>query len=356
MEPAMNPALGYAASSASPPLAPLAFERRQPLSGDVQIDILFCGVCHSDLHQVRDEWNDSVYPVIPGHEIVGRVTDVGADVRAFAVGDLVGVGCIVDSCGTCESCREGLEPYCEAGPTGTFNAPDVHTGGRTYGGYSDRIVVDQRFVVPIPDALDPAAAAPLLCAGITVYSPLRHWGVGPGQSVGVVGLGGLGHMAVKIAAAMGARVVVFTTSPEKVSDARRLGAHEVVVSTEAEALAARAGTLDFILDPVSAPHELDAYLPLLKRDGTLTMLGLPGDPHPSPSVGTLISGRRSLAGSFIGGIAETREMLEFCAEHGIACDIELIAMDEIETAFARMLRGDVRYRFVIDMASLPRSA
>jgi uncharacterized zinc-type alcohol dehydrogenase-like protein len=344
--------VGFAAQSAEAPLGPFAFTRREPGPTDVHIDILFCGVCHSDLHTVRSEWAGTVYPCVPGHEIVGRVVATGTAVTGFAKGELVGVGCMVDSCQQCASCAEGLEQYCERGMIGTYNSPDKHTGGVTYGGYSKDIVVDEKFVLRISDKLDPAAAAPLLCAGITTWSPLRHWKVGKGTKVGVVGLGGLGHMAIKLAHALGAHVVLFTTSPDKRGDALALGADEVVISKDAEAMAARAGTLDFILNTVAAPHNLDPFLSLLKRDGVMTLVGAPAEPHPSPAVFNLIMGRRSLAGSLIGGIAETQEMLDFCAEHGIAAEIEMIPIQQINEAYERMLRSDVKYRFVIDMKSL----
>ena len=344
--------IGYAAPSAEGALAPFSFQRRELLAEDVRIDILFCGVCHSDLHTARSEWGPTTYPCVPGHEIVGRVAEVGAEVRRFKAGDLVGVGCMVDGCNHCPSCAEGLEQYCETGFTGTYDAPDPHTGGVTYGGYSKAIVVTERFVLRMPEGLDPAAAAPLLCAGITTWSPLRHWGAGPGKKVGVVGLGGLGHMGLKLARALGAQVVLFTTSPDKRADALAMGAHEVVISKDAEQMAAHQKSFDLIIDTVSAAHDLDAYLTMLKRDGTMVLLGAPATPHPSPAVFNLIMGRRSLAGSLIGGIAETQEMLDFCGEHGITCDIETIAMHEINTAYERMLKSDVKYRFVIDMASL----
>jgi len=349
-------AFGYAAQNATTPLAPFSFERREPREQDVQIDILYCGVCHSDLHTVRGEWGGTLYPSLPGHEIVGRVTRVGSGVKKFKIGDLVGVGCMVDSCRTCISCREGLEQYCEAGFTGTYNGPEQGTGANTYGGYSDVIVVDESFVLRIPDGLDPAAAAPLLCAGITTYSPLRRWRVQPGQKVGIVGLGGLGHMAVKLARAMGAHVVLFTTSPNKREDALALGAHEVVVSKDKEAMAAQRNSFNFILDTVAAPHDLDAYLVLLARDGAMVLVGAPAEPHPATTVFNLIMKRRQLAGSLIGGIAETQEMLDFCAEHGIISEIEMIPIQSINEAYERMLRSDVKYRFVIDMASLKQEA
>ena len=344
--------LGYAAPSATAPFAPFTFTRRDPTPTDVQIDILFCGVCHSDLHTARGEWGGTVYPVVPGHEIVGRVAAVGSSVTGFKAGDLVGVGCMVDSCQHCASCAEGLEQYCEEGMVGTYNSPDRHTGGVTYGGYASKIVVDQKFVLRVSEQLDPAAAAPLLCAGITTWSPLRHWRVGKGHRVGVVGLGGLGHMAIKLAHAMGAHVVLFTTSPDKRADALKLGADEVVVSRDENAMRERANSLDFIIDTVAAPHSLDAFLTLLKRDGVMTLVGAPAEPHPSPEVFNLIMKRRSLAGSLIGGIAETQEMLDFCAEHGIVSEVEVIPIQRIDEAYERMLKSDVRYRFVIDMQSL----
>jgi uncharacterized zinc-type alcohol dehydrogenase-like protein len=341
----------YAASAANSPLAPFSFNRREPTPNDVQIDILFCGVCHSDLHTVRDEWGGTTYPCVPGHEIVGRVVKVGSDVKKFHEGDLVGVGCMVDSCRTCENCRANLEQFCDNGVVFTYNSKDKHTGGVAYGGYSKSIVVDQHFVLRIPDKLDPAAAAPLLCAGITTYSPLRHWKVGKGLKVGVVGLGGLGHMAVKFANAFGAQVVLFTTSPNKTADAKRLGAHEVVVSKNEGEMKEHATSFDFILDTVSAQHDLNAYLALVKRDGTLTLVGAPPEAIPLEAF-SLIHRRRQLAGSLIGGIEETQEMLDFCAEHGITCDIEMIPIHQINEAYERMLKSDVKYRFVIEMASL----
>lgn len=345
----------YAAKEPNDTLKPYRFERRTPGADDVQIDILYCGVCHSDLHTARNEWHNTLYPSVPGHEIVGRVTAVGADVKNFKVGDLAGVGCMVDSCQHCASCTEGEEQYCENGFTGTYNGP-VFGGENTFGGYSDNIVVKEKFVLRISHSDNLAAVAPLLCAGITTYSPLHHWKVGPGKRVGIVGLGGLGHMAVKIAHAMGAHVVLFTTSPNKREDGLRLGADEVVVSKDAAEMAAQANSLDFILNTVAAPHDLDAFLGLLKRDGTMTLVGAPAEPHPSPAVFGLIFKRRSLAGSLIGGIQETQEMLDFCAEHGIVSDIELIAMQDINEAYERMLKGDVKYRFVIDMATLKQEA
>jgi alcohol dehydrogenase (NADP+) len=343
---------GYAAQSATTPLGPHSFERREPGPHDVQIEILFCGVCHSDLHTVRSEWPGTVYPMVPGHEILGRVVKVGGEVSSFKAGELAAVGCLVDSCQHCASCAEGLEQYCENGSTGTYGGIEKETGRPTNGGYSDKIVVNEKFVLHVSDTLDPAAAAPLLCAGITTWSPLRHWKVGPGQKVGVVGLGGLGHMGVKLAHALGAHVVLFTTSPGKAEDARRLGADEVVISKNPEEMAKHANSFHFILDTVAAPHDLDAFLTLLKRDGAMVLVGAPGEPHPSPAVFNLILKRRTLAGSLIGGIAETQEMLDFCAEHGIVSDVEIIPIQRINEAYERMLKGDVKYRFVIDMASL----
>jgi alcohol dehydrogenase (NADP+) len=349
----MSAAHGYAAQSADQPLAAFAFERREPGPNDVRIEILYCGVCHSDLHTARNEWQNTLYPSVPGHEIVGRVTAVGGSVQAFKVGDIAGVGCIVDSCRTCASCQEGDEQYCENGFTGTYNGSLFGGQENTYGGYSDQIVVDAKYVLKIAhDEAQLAAVAPLLCAGITTYSPLAHWKVGPGSKVGVVGLGGLGHMAVKIAKAMGAYVVLFTTSERKREDALRLGADEVVVSKDDAQMAAQGNTLDFIINTVAAPHNLDPFLNALTRDGTLALVGAPDQPHPSPGVFNLILKRRSIAGSLIGGIRETQEMLDFCAKHGIVSDIETIRMDEINTAYERMLKGDVKYRFVIDMATL----
>ncbi|MBL8265933.1 NAD(P)-dependent alcohol dehydrogenase [Steroidobacter sp.] len=345
----------YAAQSAHTPLQPFTIDRRAPGDQDVAIEILFCGVCHSDLHTVRSEWEGILFPSVVGHEIVGRVTSVGAKVGSFKAGDLVGVGCMVDSCRTCESCKDDLEQYCEGehGFTSTYNGYAKGGTVNTFGGYSTHIVVDQHFVLKISHAeKDLAAVAPLLCAGITTYSPLKHWKVGPGQRVGVVGIGGLGHMGIKLASAMGAHVVAFTTSESKRAAALELGANEVVVSKDAEAMAKHANSLDFILNTVAAPHNLDTFLALLKRDGTMTVVGVPGEPHPSPNVATLIFGRRTLGGSLIGGIKETQEMLDFCAKQGIVADIETIRMQDIETAFGRMAKSDVKYRFVIDLASL----
>ena len=343
---------GYASHAADKPLSPLHFERRDPGPDDVQIDILYCGVCHSDLHMARNEWSVSTFPVVPGHEIVGRVSKVGANVTKFREGDLAGVGCMVDSCKSCASCHEGLEQYCENGFTGTYNDPDKKTPGlRTYGGYSKAVVVDQSFVLRVPTNLELAAVAPLLCAGITTYSPLRHWKVGPGSKVGIVGLGGLGHMGVKLAHAMGADVTLFTTSAGKIEDGKRLGANHVVISKDADAMAAEARSFDLIIDTVGSAHDINAYLLLLKREATLVQVGLPEKPL-EVAMFSLILARRNFAGSVIGGIAETQEMLDFCGEHGITSDIEMIRMDQIDEAYERMLKSDVKYRFVIDMATL----
>ena len=348
----MTKAVGYAASSATAPLANFKFERRDPTARDVQIEILFCGVCHSDLHTVRNEWKGTVYPCVPGHEIIGRVTKVGSGVTKFKEGQTVGVGCLVDSCRDCSECRDGLENYCN-GMVLTYNSPDKHMPGKmTYGGYSNQIVVDEHFVLRISDKLDPAAAAPLLCAGITTYSPLRHWKVGKGQKVGIVGLGGLGHMGLKFAHALGAQTVLFTTSPGKMEDAKRLGADDVIISKDPDAMKRHAGSFDFILNTVAAPHNLDPFIDSLKRDGTMCLVGAPDSPHPSPNVFGMIFKRRSLAGSLIGGLAETQEMLDFCAERNIVSNVEIIPIQRINEAYERMLKSDVKYRFVIDMASL----
>jgi uncharacterized zinc-type alcohol dehydrogenase-like protein len=349
----MYKAKAYSASSETSPMAPTTISRREPTNQDVQIEILFCGICHSDLHQVRNEWREAmptVYPCVPGHEIVGRVTKVGSAVTNFKPGDLAAVGCMVDSDRTCPECQAGLEQFCP-NFTLTYNFPDKHLGGVTYGGYSESIVVDQRFALCVPRNLNPAGAAPLLCAGITTYSPMRHWGVTKGKKVGVVGLGGLGHMAVKFAHALGARVVVFSTSPNKKEDAMRLGADEVVISRNADEMAKHAGSFDFILDAVSAEHDINAYLNLLRRDGNITMVGAPEKPLSVP-VFSLIMGRRSLSGSPIGGIAETQEMLDFCGKHNITSDVEVIPIQKVNEAYARLLKSDVKYRFSIDMASL----
>jgi alcohol dehydrogenase (NADP+) len=342
---------GYATHSSTSSLQPFSFERREPGPNDVQIDILFCGVCHSDLHTARNEWTNSIYPVVPGHEIIGRVVKTGAQVRKFKEGDLAGVGCLVDSDRTCASCKAGLEQYCDSFPTFTYNSEDKHLGGMTYGGYSKTIVVDEAFVLRPPKNLDLAGTAPLLCAGITTYSPLRHWKVQKGQKVGIVGLGGLGHMGVKLAHAMGAHVTLFTTSTHKREDAKRLGAHEVVHSKDPAQMERHASKFDFILDTVSAEHDINAYLNLLKRDATLVLVGAPEKPL-ALAQGSLVPLRRELSGSMIGGIAETQEMLDFCGQHGITSDIEIIPIQKINEAYERMLRSDVKYRFVIDMASL----
>ena len=342
----------YGAHAGDQPLEPIDITRREPGAHDVRIDIAFCGVCHSDLHQVRGEWAGTQYPCVPGHEIVGRVSAVGAHVKHVKQGDLVGVGCMVDSCKECADCGDGLENYCD-NMVGTYNSPTPDAPGHTLGGYSQQIVVHERFVLRVTHPEEQlAAVAPLLCAGITTYSPLRHWNAGPGKKVGVVGIGGLGHMGIKLARAMGAHVVAFTTSESKRHDAEALGAHEVVVSKDPAAMAAQAKSLDLIVNTVAAPHDLDALLHLLKRDGTMVLVGAPATPHPSPNVFNLIMKRREIAGSMIGGIPETQEMLDFCAMHGIVADIEMIRMDEINAAYERMLKGDVKYRFVIDSATL----
>ncbi len=346
---------GFATDSADKPLSRTTFERRDVGERDVKIDILFCGVCHSDLHQARNEWQNTIYPCLPGHEIVGRVSEVGSAVTKFKVGDLAGVGCMVGSCQNCPNCADGLEQYCDNGFVGTYNGIEKETGKVTMGGYSDAIVVDEGFTLRIPENLELAAVAPLLCAGITTYSPLRRWNVQPGQKVGIVGLGGLGHMGVKLAHAMGAHVVLFTTSPKKADDAKRLGADEVIVSTDPKQMEAHATSFDFILDCVAADHDVNAYLNLLKRDGTMCQVGAPEKPL-SVAAFSVIWKRRSFAGSLIGGIAETQEMLDFCAEHNITSDIEMIDIHDIEAAYARMLKSDVKYRFVIDMATLKKAA
>ncbi len=352
----MPNAKAYSAASASSPLAATVIERRDPTENDVQIEILFCGICHSDLHYARNEWSDTmqaVYPCVPGHEIVGKVTSVGASVTRFKAGDLVGVGCLVGSDGTCPSCKEGLEQFCP-GMVLTYGSPDKHSGGVTYGGYSESIVVDQHFVLSIPAGLDLAGTAPLLCAGITTWSPMRHWGVKAGQKVGVVGLGGLGHMGVKFAHALGAHTVVFTTSQSKVEDALRLGADEVILSTDPAEMQKHVGTFDFILDTVSADHDINQYVHLLRRDGNLVLVGAPEKPLALGSFG-LIFGRKSVSGSLIGGGAETQEMLDFCGKHNITSDVEVIAVHQINEAYDRLLKSDVKYRFSIDMATLKAS-
>jgi uncharacterized zinc-type alcohol dehydrogenase-like protein len=349
----MYNAKAYAAASATSSLASTTIARRDPTERDVQIDILFCGICHSDLHQVRNEWSSfmpTVYPVVPGHEIVGRVTKVGSAVTKYKPGDLAAVGCMVDSDGTCHECKAGLENFCPKLIL-TYNFPDKHLGGVTYGGYSESIVVDERFVLRVPSKLGLAGAAPLLCAGITTYSPMRHWGVTKGKKVGIVGLGGLGHVSVKLAHALGAHVVVFTHSPHKKDDALRLGADEVIVSRNANEMQKHTGSFDFILDAVSAEHDINAYLNLLRRDGNITLVGAPEKPH-AISAFSLIMGRRSLSGSPIGGIAETQEMLDFCGKNNITADVEVIPIQKVNEAYDRMAKSDVKYRFSIDMASL----
>ena len=343
----------YGAHAGDKPLEAMAIERRQPGGHDVQIRIAYCGVCHSDLHTVRSEWGGTMFPCVPGHEIVGHVTAVGTDVDGFKVGDTVGVGCLVGSCQHCHACEEGLEQYCETGFVGTYNGPTSDAPGHTLGGYSQSIVVDEKFVLSIRHPEEQlAAVAPLLCAGITTYSPLRHWNAGPGKKVGIVGIGGLGHMGIKLAHAMGAHTVAFTTSEGKRQDALDLGADEVVISRNPDEMKQHAGSFDFILNTVAAPHDLDAFTSLLKRDGTMTLVGAPAEPHPSPAIFNLIFKRRSIAGSLIGGIAETQEMLDFCAEHGIVSEIELIGADQVNEAYERVLASDVRYRFVIDATTL----
>ena len=341
----------FGAESAEAALQQLNIRRRKPTPHDVEIEILYCGVCHSDLHTARNEWHGTIYPCVPGHEIVGKVVSVGDHVKKFKAGDLAAVGCMVDSCRECDYCKEGLEQYCEQGNTGTYNSPDNYLGTQTYGGYSESVVVDEAFVLRVPENLDLAATAPLLCAGITTYSPLKHWNVGPGKKVGIVGIGGLGHMGVKLAKAMGAEVIVFTTSPSKVEDAKRLGADDVILSKDEDQMKRYAGKLHFVLDAVSASHDINAYLSLLRVDGSLALVGAPEHPLPVAAF-SLIPYRRSFAGSMIGGIAETQEMLDFCGEHNIVSDIEMIGIQQINEAYERLLKGDVKYRFVIDMASL----
>jgi uncharacterized zinc-type alcohol dehydrogenase-like protein len=342
---------GFGTEAATDKLGPMTFNRRDTGENDVKIEILYCGVCHSDLHFARNEWHFTVYPAVPGHEIVGRVTEVGAKVTGFKVGEQVGVGCMVDSCRTCAACKEGLEQYCETGQVGTYGGTEPVIGGPTFGGYSSSIVVDQDFVLRIPAGMELSATAPLLCAGITLYSPLRHWGAGPGKKVGIVGLGGLGHMGVKLAHAMGAQTVLFTTSPSKVEDGKRLGADEVIISKNEEEMAKHTASFDFIIDTVSATHDVTPFIMLLKREGTLVQVGAPEHPLPI-AVFPLLMNRRSFSGSMIGGIAETQEMLDFCAEKGITADVEIIPIQQINEAYERMLKSDVKYRFSIDMASL----
>jgi uncharacterized zinc-type alcohol dehydrogenase-like protein len=345
------PAKGYAAQNPKTPLAPFTFTRREPGDRDVQIEVQFCGVCHSDIHQARDEWGGSKFPMVPGHEIVGKVTRVGSKVKNFKVGDLAGVGCMVDSCQDCPECAAGLEQFCEKGTIFTYNGVEKDGKTLTQGGYSNVIVVDEKFTLHIPKSLDLAAAAPLLCAGITTYSPLKHWKVGPGQKVAIVGIGGLGHMGVKLARAMGAEVTAITTSLSKKEDALRLGAHNVLISTNANEMSEAEGRFDFILNTVAAPHDINAYVNLLRRDGTMVLVGVPDKPH-ELQVFPLLGSRRRIAGSPIGGIAETQEMLDFCAKHGIVSDIEQIPIQKINDAYTRMIKNDVKYRFVIDIKSL----
>ncbi len=347
----MKNVAAYAAQSATAPLTPFSIERRAPEAHDVAIDILYCGICHSDIHQARNEWGGSIYPMVPGHEILGRVSKIGSAVTKFAVGDLVGVGCFVDSCRHCSACDEGIEQYCEEGMVGTYNAQDQKHGGITFGGYSEHITVDEHYVLRMPENLDPRASAPLLCAGITLYSPLKHWNVQPGQKVGIVGLGGLGHMGVKLAAAMGAHVVMITTSPDKAKDAKALGAAEVLISKDARQMAEHANSFDLIIDTIPVGHDLNPYVDLLKRDKTLVIVG-PVEPLTALNGAGLIMKRKSVAGSVIGGIAETQEMLDFCGKHNITCDVEVIDAGYINEAYARMLKSDVKYRFVIDIQSL----
>lgn len=348
----MSQARAYGAQSPSSGLAPLNIERREPRPDDVAIEILYCGVCHTDIHFAHNDWGFTEYPLVPGHEIIGRVTATGAGVSGFREGDIVGVGCMVDSCRECSACNDGLEQYCLEGCVVTYNGHDRHDGSTTYGGYSESIVVSERFVVRVPDALDPAAAAPLLCAGITTYSPLRHYGVRAGHRVGVVGMGGLGHMGIKFAKALGAEVTVFTRSDAKVEEARRQGADRVVVSSDREQMKGIAGYLDFILDTVPVQHDLNPYLTALKYDGMHILVGLLEPVEPPLNAGALVAQRKVLAGSLIGGMPETQEVLDFCAEHGIACDVEMLDIRNINDAYERVQRGDVRYRFVIDMATL----
>lgn len=342
----------FGTEAATAPLHSLNIQRRDVLAHDVEIDILYCGICHSDLHAAKNDWKGTKYPIVPGHEIVGRVTKVGAHVSKFKVGDLAAIGCIVDSCRECDYCKEGEEQFCENGNTIVFGSPDKHLGGHTFGGFSETIVADENYVLHVPEKLDLPSAAPILCAGITVYSPLKHWKTGPGKKVGIIGIGGLGHMAIKIAKAMGAHVVVFTTSNAKAEDAKRLGADEVVLSTDPVQMKQQS-KLDMILDTVSATHDVNVYLRLLKVDGSLVLVGLPAEQLPVAAF-NLVGGRKSFSGSNIGGIAETQEVLDFCAEHNITAEIELINVEQVNEAFERLEKGDVKYRFVIDMASLKK--
>jgi uncharacterized zinc-type alcohol dehydrogenase-like protein len=347
---------GYAAHDAHSPLVPFSFERRDPGPHDVQIEILYSGICHSDLHQARDDWGNALYPMVPGHEIVGRVVAVGAHVEKFKVGDFAGVGCMVDSCRHCDACNDDLEQYCAEGATWTYNAKERGSEQLTFGGYSDQIVVEERFVVKIPAGLDLKAVAPLLCAGITTYSPLKHWQVGPGQKVGVIGLGGLGHMGIKFAKALGAQVVMITTSPDKGRDATRLGADAVLISRDAAAMAAHAASFDFLLNTIPVPHDLNPYMALLKRDRTMALVGVLTELDPPLTGMSLIFGRKSVTGSAIGGMAETQEMIDFCAAHDIVSDVEIVPIQAVNEAYERLLKNDVKYRFVIDMASLGAAA
>lgn len=347
---------GYAAHDAHSPLVPFNFERREPGPRDVQIEILYAGICHSDLHQARNDWSNSLYPMVPGHEIVGRVVKVGSEVKKLKAGDFAGVGCMVDSCRNCFECNDGLEQYCVHGATWTYNAKERGSEQLTFGGYSEQIVVEERFVVKVPATMDLKAVAPLLCAGITTYSPLKHWKVGPGQKVGVIGLGGLGHMGVKFAKAFGAHVVMITTSPDKGKDAKRLGADEVLISRDAEAMAKHAGTFDFLLNTIPVGHDVNPYMALLKRDCTMAIVGVLTELTPPPTGVSVIFGRKSIAGSAIGGMPETQEMIDFCAAHNVVSDIEMIAIQSVNEAYERMLKNDVKYRFVIDMASLKQAA
>jgi uncharacterized zinc-type alcohol dehydrogenase-like protein len=347
---------GYAARDAHSPLTPFSFARRDPGAHDVQIEILYCGICHSDLHQARNDWGNSLYPMVPGHEIVGRVVKVGGAVKKLKIGDLAAVGCMVDSCLQCSACNDDLEQYCEHGATWTYNSKERGTEKLTFGGYSEQIVVEERFVVTVPSSLDLKAVAPLLCAGITTYSPLRHWKVGPGQKVGVIGLGGLGHMGIKFAKALGAHVVMITTSPEKGKDASRLGADEVLLSRDPDAMAAHVASFDFLLNTIPVGHDVNPYLALLKRDRTMALVGVLTALEPAPTGFGLISGRKSVTGSAIGGMAETQEMIDFCAKHDIVSDVEIVPIQSVNEAYERLLKNDVKYRFVIDMASLAQGA
>lgn len=347
----MNQVKAFGATSAEADLEQLTIDRRELLDDDVRIEILYCGVCHSDLHTLRNDWKGSRYPVVPGHEIIGRVTAVGKNVSKVSEGSIVGVGCMVDSCKSCSACEDDLEQFCEKGAMFTYNSPDTHIGGHTYGGYSEQIVVNKDFVITVPECLDPRGAAPLLCAGITTYSPLAHWKVKKGDKVGVIGLGGLGHMGIKFAAAMGAHVVMITTSPSKGEDAKSLGAHEVLISTDKDQMKAHSNSFDFLLNTIPVKHDLNPYMRLLKRDTTMVLVGAI-EPLESLHGGSVIMGRKSIAGSLIGGIRETQEMMDFCGKHNITADVELIRMQEINEAYARMQKSDVKYRFVIDMQSL----